>query len=1161
MSKLFAVIKGELKRYFASPLAVVYLLCFLLLNSSFAMYFGGVFTSGNAGLHGMFSFIPWIYLLFVPGIAMRLWAEEFKGHTILQLVVQPVSINTYVWGKFLAAWLFCGFALALTFPFIITINVLGNPDNGVIFNSYLGAFILSGGMLALSQCASALTKNQVIALVLAVIMNLLFFLCGLEYVLGFLRGFCSEYFVETVASFSFLTIAADFNAGLLKLSSLIFFASLIIICNFVTAMIVSRKTLGVTNRLKISTAPESALAGLCAFLAFIGLNLWAHNMLYARIDWTEEKLFTPSPAAVDILRGISAPVTAKLYYSELLSQRDEATRMNFENLKQLLQTYHRLAGSKFNYRIYNPEPLSDEEDKAIAAGIQGLGVSDLNAAAYFGMELVSENGNRRVIPFFPLARSNLLEQDIIENIYLLEHKPLTLGIISGLPLMGEQIEAGHITARWQIIDELGKYYRLKVINRPDELQQVDLLLMVHPQNMSEELENAVYDFSTSGGKILAFFDIKPEVLELIASRSINFESSDYGHLPEKWGFHFYDDMAVADLENSTQINIETDEYGGTTQDLIQFYITDKEMFDDLPEVSQLKRILMTSASVFMPLKDAPIYFVPLLKTSNDAAMMPASVVKNKIHPAEILRQFKSDDQPKFLAAHIVSQQPDASFELIVVGDADMLYDSFWTSNLQIGKQNYTIPLLDNANFVLNALEILSGNEKLLPLRGKSPKVRSFAELEHQNKLILRDYKIKEKNVFDQIAYIKKGLSEIFAKRDFEERSNFTPEELSLIGKTRRALAEKKRELYEIRTELNENMQRVERIVKFFNIYLIPLIIGIIVLAYGIRNTRVLLRINWRITNRRVWIMAVISACILALGIGSYYLRKQESEDEPIKDYIFEKLHSQINDVSEIRLKNSKGELILTKDYLQQSGPVTADSPADAPLWVDKAHPQFLVNQNRIKSFLSSLLEARIYEKKSDKIENMASFGFTTDDNGRPLSAQINLFDDSSQQILGFEVGKYDVELGRGAVGAYIKLPDQFQVWLAELDLVDLDTDYHYWSFANLWNLQLGRIAAINNSSDVDFVAELTKIMLNVPLSEKLSHISYDKLKQTLNLRGEYFNRLTLDFYENDGKYYVHYYFTGINGHPLLQKFADRMDGYYELSAKDMEKIERAAAPK
>lgn len=284
MSKLFAVIKGELKRYFASPLAVVYLLCFLLLNSSFAMYFGGVFTSGNAGLHGMFSFIPWIYLLFVPGIAMRLWAEEFKGHTILQLVVQPVSINTYVWGKFLAAWLFCGFALALTFPFIITINVLGNPDNGVIFNSYLGAFILSGGMLALSQCASALTKNQVIALVLAVIMNLLFFLCGLEYVLGFLRGFCSEYFVETVASFSFLTIAADFNAGLLKLSSLIFFASLIIICNFVTAMIVSRKTLGVTNRLKISTAPESALAGLCAFLAFIGLNLWAHNMLYARID-------------------------------------------------------------------------------------------------------------------------------------------------------------------------------------------------------------------------------------------------------------------------------------------------------------------------------------------------------------------------------------------------------------------------------------------------------------------------------------------------------------------------------------------------------------------------------------------------------------------------------------------------------------------------------------------------------------------------------------------------------------------------------------------------------------------------------------------------------------------------------------------------------------
>ena len=163
MKKLWIVTKNELLRYFISPLAYVYLVAFLLLNGSFAVYFGHFVDRGIAGLGSMFAFQPWLYLLFIPGISMRLWAEEFRSKTVVQLLTMPVSVSTLVWGKFLASWIFAAAALVLTFPFWLTVNYLGAPDNGVIAGSYLGSWVLAGCMLAISQTMSALTKNQVIA--------------------------------------------------------------------------------------------------------------------------------------------------------------------------------------------------------------------------------------------------------------------------------------------------------------------------------------------------------------------------------------------------------------------------------------------------------------------------------------------------------------------------------------------------------------------------------------------------------------------------------------------------------------------------------------------------------------------------------------------------------------------------------------------------------------------------------------------------------------------------------------------------------------------------------------------------------------------------------------------------------------------------------------
>lgn len=162
MRKLFVVTKNELLRYFISPLAYVYLIAFLLLNGSFAIYFGGFFGRGIADLSSMFAFQPWLYLLFIPGISMRLWSEEFRNKTIIQIMTMPVPAATLVWGKFFASWIFCAVALFLTFPFWITVNILGSPDNSVIAVSYFGSFILAGCMLAISQTMSAQPKIRLL---------------------------------------------------------------------------------------------------------------------------------------------------------------------------------------------------------------------------------------------------------------------------------------------------------------------------------------------------------------------------------------------------------------------------------------------------------------------------------------------------------------------------------------------------------------------------------------------------------------------------------------------------------------------------------------------------------------------------------------------------------------------------------------------------------------------------------------------------------------------------------------------------------------------------------------------------------------------------------------------------------------------------------------
>lgn len=240
MRNVLHIFRRELGGYFATPVAYVFLVIFLVLASTFTFYLGNFFERGQADLAAFFSFHPWLYLFLIPAIAMRLWSEERRQGTIELFLTLPITIGEAVLGKFLAAWAFCAIALALTFPFIVTVNYLGNPDNGVIATGYLGALLVAGAFLSIGSALSAATKNQVIAFVLAVAVCFLFAVASYPVVTDFLSKTVPT-LAEVARRLSVAERFQGFTRGVISLRDLIYFASFIGFWLYLNTVIVEHR--------------------------------------------------------------------------------------------------------------------------------------------------------------------------------------------------------------------------------------------------------------------------------------------------------------------------------------------------------------------------------------------------------------------------------------------------------------------------------------------------------------------------------------------------------------------------------------------------------------------------------------------------------------------------------------------------------------------------------------------------------------------------------------------------------------------------------------------------------------------------------------------------------------------------------------------------------
>ncbi len=241
MGNLGIIFWRELMSYFATPLAYIFIVIFLITNGIFTFELGGFYLRGQADLLPFFSFHPWLYLFMVPAIAMTLWADERKTGTIELLLTLPVKLRDAVLGKFLAAWALTGLALVLTFPIWITVNYLGDPDNGVIFAAYLGSWFMAGSYLAIGSCMSASTKNSVIAFILTVSICFLFVIMGSPILLNAFPDFVPQFFVDAISAMGFLTHFDSIAKGVLDIRDILFFAVFIGAWLLASAIVIEMK--------------------------------------------------------------------------------------------------------------------------------------------------------------------------------------------------------------------------------------------------------------------------------------------------------------------------------------------------------------------------------------------------------------------------------------------------------------------------------------------------------------------------------------------------------------------------------------------------------------------------------------------------------------------------------------------------------------------------------------------------------------------------------------------------------------------------------------------------------------------------------------------------------------------------------------------------------
>lgn len=587
--------------------------------------------------------------------------------------------------------------------------------------------------------------------------------------------------------------------------------------------------MGFVNNKKLLTGTILAIAAAL----FLTINIMSGALFKSlRLDLTSEKIYTLSKGSKEIIDDIKEPIILRLYYSQSLGNINPYITSFAQRVKDLLLQYQRASRGRVLVEIIDPEPFSPAEDEAVNYGLQGASVDSTGTDFYLGLVGTDSLNNKQIIPFLQPSREQNLEYDISQLIYKLAFPtPRIIGVMSSLPLDG-----GFQSRPWAVWQQMQQLFELKQIdyNADDIPADINTLMVVEPSTFTKSAIKAIDKFVMRGGHVLAFVDPVSEVTDPRAAQVNQMrqkDAGDYIGLLKSWGIDFDEDKAVADRALAKIVRVPYQGRDVTARYPLWMDITADNFAKEDVLSSSLERLTIATPGFLKPTIDATTTFTPLISTSDQAMLVDGKKVDAYQND---LQGFLNSYVPsgKYIVAARVSGPIKSMFSdakvadsnIIIIADTDMLHDHFWINVQNVMGQEFAMPSASNGNFVMSALDNLSGNNSLISIRNRGSFVRPFEtvralelksqEKYHESEISLQQKLETTKQKLEQLEAQKKdGNSMILSAQQKQEEEAF-----------RQELVDTRKELREVRRKLNHDIETVAAGIKFFTIGFIPLTI-------------------------------------------------------------------------------------------------------------------------------------------------------------------------------------------------------------------------------------------------------------------------------------------------------------------------------------------------
>ncbi len=601
----------------------------------------------------------------------------------------------------------------------------------------------------------------------------------------------------------------------------------------------------------------SASALIFLALLFLALTILSGAAIKgARVDLTEQKLYTLSEGTINLLEAIEEPITLEFYFSEESSADLPMVRSFARRVHELLDEMAARSGGQLQVRRVDPRPFSEEEDQADRYGLEGVPVSAAGENLYLGIVGTNMVDGLEVVPFISPAREAFLEYELARMIYVLSQPERPrVGLLSGLPMDGRlDMQTGQQQEPWAIREQIGEMFEVESIETSaDSLPtDIDVLVLVHPVDLSGEMLRDIDRFVLEGGRLLAFVDPYsesdpgPDAADPAAAMAMD-RTSSLDELFGAWGVEFATDVFVADLGQALQVAMQAGQRPVRHPAIIG--VTAENMNRDDVVTGELDAINLASPGHISLSEASPLELEPLLTSSANAGLVDAERLRFLEDPGELMAEVAVTGEHYVLAARLTGEVPSAfesdngaspvsgSLNAIVVADTDLLADRYWVQRQRFFGSSILDPFAGNGDFVINAIDNLLGNADLISVRSRATGNRPFTLVESLRREAEQNLLATEQRLEAELDEAERRLTELQQARGDTDLSVLTPEQEAELDRFMEQRIEIRRQLRQVRRDLDRDIEALGTRVKAVNIALMPALVTVVALFMAWRRRR------------------------------------------------------------------------------------------------------------------------------------------------------------------------------------------------------------------------------------------------------------------------------------------------------------------------------------